>query len=182
MRLKHARRLRGYQLKELGAKVGCSESLLSKIENDKVQPSLKMLHKIAAELGTSIGFLFSKPDEYNRTVLRQGERQIIPTSSHPKQRHVGVQLEWLVPYPESSLLSGSIHIVAPGGGSDGLIDHEGEEVGYVLEGEFELTVGTETYLLKAGDSFFFPSSKPHGYRNPGKVVTRVLWLNTPPTF
>jgi len=36
--------------------------------------------------------------------------------------------------------------------------------------------------LRAGDSFHFPSEVPHGYRNPGRVRTRVLWVNTPPTF
>lgn len=181
-RVRHARRMRGLQLREVAEKVGCSESLLSKIENDKVLPSLQMLHKIALELGTSIGFLFADPSERNRIVMRKGERHIIPTGSHGGRRSEGVQLEWLVPYPESWMLSGSIHIVAPGGGSEGLIEHEGEEVGYVLEGEFEITVGEETFRLQAGDSFFFPSTVPHGYSNPGKETTRVLWVNTPPTF
>jgi mannose-6-phosphate isomerase-like protein (cupin superfamily) len=37
-------------------------------------------------------------------------------------------------------------------------------------------------MLQTGDSFYFSSSVPHSYRNPGKTVTRVLWINTPPTF
>jgi hypothetical protein len=24
--------------------------------------------------------------------------------------------------------------------------------------------------------------EPHSYRNPGDVIARVLWINTPPTF
>lgn len=181
-RVRHARRVKGYQLRDLAEKVGCSESLLSKIENDKVLPSLQMLHKIATELDTSIGYLFADPSDHNRIVMRKGERQIIRTGSQGNRRSEGVQLEWLVPYPESGLLSGSIHIVAPGGGSEGLIEHKGEEMGYVLEGEFEITVGEQIFRLNAGDSFFFPSMLPHGYSNPGTVVTRVLWMNTPPTF
>ncbi len=181
-RVRHARRVQGYHLRELAERVGCSESLLSKIENDKVLPSVQTLHKIATELGTSIAFLFAEPSDRNRIVMRKGERQIIRTGSHGSRRSEGVQLEWLVPYPESWLLSGSIHIVAPGGGSEGLIDHQGEEVGFVLEGEFEITVGEETFRLQAGDSFFFPSTTPHGYSNPGTETTRVLWVNTPPTF
>src|SRR5439155_362347 len=51
-----------------------------------------------------------------------------------------------------------------------------------LEGRIELTLGQERYLLEAGDSFYFPSDVPHGYRNPGRVQARVLWVNTPPTF
>jgi quercetin dioxygenase-like cupin family protein len=73
-------------------------------------------------------------------------------------------------------------VVEPGGGSEGAIEHQGEDVGYVLEGEFELIVAGKTYKLQQGDSFFFRSNLPHGYRNPGRKQTRVVWVNTPSTF
>ncbi|MET4806187.1 cupin domain-containing protein [Limibacillus sp. MBR-115] len=182
IKLKHARLVQNMRLVDLAKKVGCSESLLSKVENDKAQPSLQMLHRIAAVLGTSIGRLFTETSDTDRIVSRKGERLIIPASSASDRKRTNVELEWLVPYPESKLLSGSIHIVAPSGGSEGKITHEGEEVGFVLEGQLELTVDDETYLLEQGDSFCFASDRPHGYRNPGKVVTRVIWINTPATF
>jgi transcriptional regulator with XRE-family HTH domain len=181
--LRHARMVRGLSLRALASRVGCSGSLLSKVENDKTVPSLQMLHRIVSELGTSIGNLFSQAQDGHRIVLRKGERQVISTN-FPRRlgKGKGVELEWLIPYPESHLLSGSIHIIAPGGSSEGVITHQGEEVGYVLTGRFELTVGGRIYELDAGDSFFFPSDLPHGYRNPGTAETRVLWINTPPTF
>ena len=58
----------------------------------------------------------------------------------------------------------------------------GEEMGYVLEGMIDLTVGDQVCRLFEGDSFFFPSEEPHGYANPGDTVAKVLWVNTPPTF
>ncbi|HEV7799823.1 MAG TPA: cupin domain-containing protein, partial [Burkholderiales bacterium] len=72
--------------------------------------------------------------------------------------------------------------IEPRTSSDEQISHAGEELGYVLEGELELALGEERYMLQTGDSFYFSSSVPHSYRNPGKTVTRVLWINTPPTF
>lgn len=181
--LRHARLVRGLRLRELAGKVNCSESLLSKIENDKVQPSLRMLHRILAHLDTSIGSLFSQQDDHERIVMRAGKRELIPTGTNRLRKNVvGVKLEWLIPYPESKLLSGAIHIVTPGGGSEGCIAHVGEEVGYILEGELELTVENKNYRLQSGDSFFFPSDLLHGYRNPGKTETRIIWINTPPTF
>ncbi|MEA2781094.1 MAG: hypothetical protein QOK29_2638 [Rhodospirillaceae bacterium] len=181
--LRHARMVNGLTLRDLSERVGCSESLLSKIENDKTIPSLQMLHKIVSQLDTSIGLLFSEPQDEQRIVMRQGDRQALSTS-YPERlgSGKGVRLEWLVPYPEARLLSGSIHIIAPGGGSQGTISHKGEEVGYVLQGKFELSVSDKVFMLEPGDSFFFPSETPHGYRNPGKLETRVLWINTPPTF
>jgi uncharacterized cupin superfamily protein len=80
------------------------------------------------------------------------------------------------------LLQGDIHVIEPQASSDEQISHVGEELGYVIEGELELTLGDTVYMLQPGDSFYFPSTLPHSYRNPGKRVTRVLWINTPPTF
>jgi uncharacterized cupin superfamily protein len=87
-----------------------------------------------------------------------------------------------VPPNLGHLLEGNLHILAPGGGSEGVLMHEGEEVGYVLEGELELKVEGVLYILKSGDSFVYRSELPHSYRNSGKTLTKVLWVSTPPTF
>ena len=180
LRLRHARKLKRLRLKDLAAVIGCSESLLSKVENNKVRPSLRMLHNIVTELDTTIGALFVDSYAHDHVVMRANERPTLGVKGG--RRSDGVRLECLIPYPDSRLLYGSIHVVEPGGGSEGTIKHQGEEIGFVLEGEFELTVDKQTFRLSTGDSFFFESHQPHGYRNPGKVTTRVLWVNTPPTF
>jgi hypothetical protein len=62
----------------------------------------------------------------------------------------GIQLEQLVPSSRGHLLQGSIHVIAPGGCTRGKIAHEGEEVGYVLSGELELTLGEEVFQSRGG--------------------------------
>ena len=181
-KLRHARMVQKLRLKDLSEKIGCSESLLSKVENDQVRPSLKILHRLAAELNMSIGVLFSGADDQNKIVMRRDERPIIRTNAVGRPASSGVRLECLVPDPSNRLLFGSVHVVEPGAGSVGLIDHKGEEIGYLLEGELELTVGGVSYHLYPGDSFFFDSTLPHGYTNPGLVTARVVWINTPSTF
>ena len=52
VRLRLARQMRGMTLKELALLAGCSESLLSKIENGRTSPSLPMLHRLVGALGT----------------------------------------------------------------------------------------------------------------------------------
>ena len=180
-RVRYARRLRGLTLRELAEAVGCSESLLSRLENDRAHPSLQMLHRIMGELGKSIEFLLSQPEETGSIVVRAEDRQLLPMGSSGVRGTEGVQIESVIPHT-GRLLAGSIHVVAPGGDSGGQITHEGEEFGNILEGEIELTVDSEVYHLKQGDSFFFQSDRPHGYRNPGNKTTRILWINTPPTF
>ncbi|NBX06194.1 MAG: cupin domain-containing protein [Betaproteobacteria bacterium] len=90
--------------------------------------------------------------------------------------------ERLVPYEKDSMLQANIHHIAPGGSSDGVIVHAGEEMGVLLRGTLELQVDQETYLLHPGDSFHFRSERPHGYRNAGTEPVEVVWVSTPPTF
>lgn len=179
-RLRHARLTRGYRLKDVGKAAGCSESLVSKIENNRLQPSLHVLHKLCAMLKIGLGELFSAPDDSDAVVTRSGQRSVIDFD--PLRQGKGLRMERVIPYAKGHLLQSNIHIIAPGGSSDGTISHEGEEVGYVIAGEIELVVAGRTYALSAGDSFCFASHLAHGYRNAGKREARVLWVNTPPTF
>jgi quercetin dioxygenase-like cupin family protein len=124
--------------------------------------------------------LFHGPDDELGIVARCGDRPIIPLAHGAP--NAGVSIELVTQHRAGRMLQASIHNIDPGCGSEGTFRHEGEEVGYVLEGTLELIVNERTYLLKAGDSFVFRSELFHGYRNNGTEVTRVMWVNTPPTF
>lgn len=182
VRLKHARLTKGLTLREVAELIECSESFVSKVENDKVQPSLAMLHRLVAALEINVTSLFAEAEQDTGPVaiMRSGSRPVIRMD--PEWRGNGIALERLVPQPKGTLLQANIHNVAPNGSSDGLIVHEGEELGFVLEGRLELVVDNVVYLVSAGDSFFFRSSLPHGYRNKGREPARILWVNTPPSF
>jgi quercetin dioxygenase-like cupin family protein len=140
------------------------------------------LHRLAVCLGISIATLFSEQDEMDGPVRvgKPGQRPKILTHSLRQGR--GVTLESLVSNALTHLLEANIHHIEPGCSTDGMIQHEGEEVGYVLHGQIELSVAGEVYALEQGDSFFFASSHPHGYRNTGDVPASILWVNTPKSF
>jgi transcriptional regulator with XRE-family HTH domain len=173
MRLRHARRVAGLTLLQLAQKAQCSESLISKIENGSATPSLASLHRLAVALQTNIAALTSPVASPPGPVMRSGERPIVEGA---------ISLERITLPADHGLLQANVHIIAPGEATDGMIEHIGEEVGYVLEGIVELLLGDQTYLLNAGDSFNFSSEVPHGYRNPGDVVAKILWVNTPATY
>ncbi|MGF1626526.1 MAG: helix-turn-helix domain-containing protein [Alphaproteobacteria bacterium] len=179
-RLRLARRLRGLKLRQLADTVGCSESLLSKYETGKATPSLPMLHRLARELGFNIGWMFEEGDGAHGIVFRAGERPIIALD--PLRQGEGITLERVVPYDPSHLVQCNIHHIAAGGRSDAPISHDGEEVGYVIEGAVELDVDGKVYRLSAGDAFVFRSTLPHAYRNPFDRSASIFWVNTPPTF
>lgn len=179
--LKRQRLLKGMRLIDVAEVAGLSPSLISKIERNKINPSLSTLHRIAKVLETSVSALFALDEQVDQIVLRQQDRAVAGKVQDIVQWE-GIEAEIMIPYVEGRLLEGFVFVMEPGGHSGGILQHDGEECGYVLEGQLELTVGGKKYILERGDSFFFHSNTPHSYRNPGKVTARVIWINTPPTF
>lgn len=177
-KLRHLRRKSGLTLKQLGALTGCSESMLSKAERGHVVPSLDLLSRIAMQLDTSIAGLFVDAPEQSCFVYREGERPKMELGAATKDGHT--LLERLIPYAQGRQLNANLHVVAPGGGSAGALSHDGEEVGFVIDGYIEITVDNETHLVGPGGSFFFHSELPHRYRNIGTTTARIVWVNSPP--
>jgi len=172
--------VRQLTLKALAAQAGCPDSLLSKIEGGHAAPSLATLHKIVLALSTNVGTLVSGPEVNTSPIQRANER---PMTEFPAaSKRTSVMLERVIVPGPGQLLQSDIHVFEPLASSDEQISHAGEELGYLTEGELELALADDLYLLGAGDTFYFPSTVPHNYRNPGNGVTRVLWINTPPTF
>ena len=62
-----------------------------------------------------------------------------------------------------------IEIIYPAGSSSTndqkMMRHAGQEYGYLLEGELEVTVGFEVFTIGPGDALSFDSSVPHLLRN-----------------
>jgi transcriptional regulator with XRE-family HTH domain len=177
--LRTRRRLLDLTLDRVATLAGCSESMLCKIETGKVNPSITLLRRLAQALQVNIAALFDD-DTPADIVLRAGQRPRLNDGN--LRRGDGVVLERLIPHGPGVTLQADIHEIAVGGASDGVIAHQGEEMGYVLEGVVDLTVDDSRWRLEAGDSFHFRSERPHAYCNAGTTPARILWVNTPPTF
>jgi transcriptional regulator with XRE-family HTH domain len=180
LRVRLARKTKGWTMKQLAEATGCSESLLSKIENGKNLPSLPLLHRLVQLLETNIGWMFGDQQPDRDIVYRAGQRPMIVLD--PLRRGEGITLERVIPYSDGHLLQCNIHHIEEGGSSAGPIAYEGEEVGYVLAGRVELIIDGRIYRLVAGDAFVFRSNLSHAYRNIGKEPASIFWVNTPPTF
>lgn len=173
--LRYARKRVGLTLKDVAQKIGCSESLLSKIERGRIPPTLQTLYKLADMLGVNVALLFSDDNRGTTTIYKQGERLELNLTSD-ENANANVVFERMIPYQEGRLLDANLHVIPPGGGSSGTYSHRGEEVGYVVAGYIELTIDGHTSLLAAGSSFFFDSELPHSYSNIGSELAKVVWV------
>jgi transcriptional regulator with XRE-family HTH domain len=176
-RVKHARILAGKRMRDLAHTVGCTESMISKIESGGVVPSLAMLQRLVAALDRDMSSFFGSDLNSPGIVLRAGQRPVLKTD--PLRESPGVSYERLVPFAAGNLLECNIHVIEAGGSKSDPITHQGETVGYVIDGQLELTIETTAYNLSAGDSFFFKNHLTNSYRNTGQGAARVLWVNTP---
>ncbi len=181
-RIRHLRKLRGMTMKAVAERADLTESYVSKLERDLLSPSLNALHRICGALDTNIGYLFAAQDDPVDTVkvVRAHDRMAMQLSGEGLDS--GIQLESLIPASPANLLQVNIHVVQPDGGGHAPIEHKGQEFGIVLQGSLELTVDGQSIRLQEGDAFSFESSLGHTYRNTGKTIARILWVNTPPTF
>ncbi|MFM9859256.1 cupin domain-containing protein [Pseudoxanthobacter sp. M-2] len=183
VQLRHARLVKGLRLKDVADRAGYSESLISKIENNKAMPSINTLHRIARVLDTSMAALLSDGGGAANVVMTPDQRPRIIADDVPGTSDSdGTEAEVMIPFGASTMLEAFLVRVQPGGSSGGERHHDGEEVGFVRCGELVLTVNGEIHHLKAGDSFFFPSTQPHSFSNPGAVPTEIVWINTPPSL
>jgi mannose-6-phosphate isomerase-like protein (cupin superfamily) len=63
-----------------------------------------------------------------------------------------------------------------------MLAHAGEEGGVIVKGKIELSVGGESRILSAGDAYYFKSSIPHRFLNPGREDCEIVSASSPPTF
>ncbi|HSM38779.1 MAG TPA: cupin domain-containing protein [Candidatus Limnocylindrales bacterium] len=172
-RVRALRTQRGLSLREASRLSGLSVSFLSAIERDATGVSLATLHRLTAAYGVTLLDLFETGRGAGHR-LRSAERPTLELGT-------GVRIEQLA--VDAQQLEPQLFTLSPGATSQGEYAHIGEEFLFVLDGELTFWVGDdERYRLRTGDALTFPSNLPHRWRNRAGGETRLLWINTPPTF
>lgn len=167
-RIREVRKSKNISIVELAKMVGVSKSLISQVERGDVFPSLSTLEKIAVALEVDITQFFkiesAPPFSETEIVVRENKRKKItlPNSSmvyNMLTPNLRKSLEFLLievpPYSAKEAEEEEIEI----------FKHDGEEYFFVVEGQLELAIEEQRYLLNAGDSGCFDSSLAHVWRN-----------------
>lgn len=161
-------------LVELGRHTGLSPALLSKLERDKMIPTLATLLRIAMVFNVELDHFFA--DHRKRrvcAVIQKDVRQTFPES--PDRRDPAYHFENLtfpVSEPKCHAYVATFHPVPDGAARPH--EHPGIELIYVLGGELGVIVETVEHRLRAGDAMYFDSTLPHSYRRLGRLTSSAL--------
>ncbi len=139
-------------------------------------PSIASVRKLARALDLTIAELFAEQPASGRVVRREARRRI----TYPG---LGAVDEFLTAGVDGRLQV-IISTIEPGGGTgaEPYTHDSDEEVVVVLDGELDLWVADEHYVLREGDAITFPSRIPHWNTNRGETAATVLFCITPPSF
>ena len=91
-------------------------------------------------------------------------------------------ITWLIATAQSRSMEPILVQLQPGQSMPEDKPHEGEEFGYVLDGEIRLHYGEDVYTVRKGDSFIFPANRKHKISSACKKVSSILWISSPPSF
>ncbi|MDQ3687412.1 MAG: MerR family transcriptional regulator [Acidobacteriota bacterium] len=168
--LRDLRTQQGMTLKDVATRAGLSVGFLSSLERSQTNASIATLQKLAKLYNTNFLSFFDDSEKVSK-LIRPEERKVLETQP-------GTRIELLA--LGRTMMETQFWRVAPGASSGGAYDHEGEEFIYVIQGRFEIWLNeVEHYMLRPGDSLYFPSTQSHRWVNPGKTETQLLWINTP---
>jgi transcriptional regulator with XRE-family HTH domain len=177
-----AEKLRGLRLRksmglaQLAEHTGLSVAMLSKLENARQVPTLQTLVRISLVFNVGLDYFFTDPRKrYIVAISRKTERRTFPAD--PKEIHVAWHFESLDFRANERRLNGYLahfHPLAETKTKPHF--HPGVELLYLLEGDLELSIGTEVHRLSAGDAAYFDSIQKHSYRSvgPGRCTAVVV--------
>jgi quercetin dioxygenase-like cupin family protein len=96
---------------------------------------------------------------------------------------LGVAMKVLLSSAETGGQFSMIEGVMPPGGDGGPhIHHREDESMQLLEGQLEVTIGSDHFTLRQGESYFAPRGIPQRLQNRGDQPARGLLVTTPGGF
>jgi transcriptional regulator with XRE-family HTH domain len=164
-RLFDLRKAQGLSFDALSQKAGVAKGTLVQIEQQRGNPSISTLCRLAAALDVSVADLVAPTEETMRAVTllgRDNARQL-----------------WTGPYGGTAMLLAGTQgpdmleiwawVLMPSESFEAAVHRAGtRELIHVTEGTLALTVDGATHLVAAGGAAIALTDRPHSYANAGK--------------
>lgn len=171
-RLRHEKEM---SLQELANISGVSVGMISQIERDLANPSVRVLTAVRRALNVPVFAIFNESGDSEKSaeidfdfVRRADQRPFLELGTLRK--------ELLTSSGHHNLQIMILHIQPGGASGNTALSYTAEKGGMILSGELLLTVDGKEALLREGDSFVFDSSLGHSFSNPTNNMTQVIWI------
>ncbi len=165
-KIRELRLKRGNTLKYIAEITGLSVPLLSQVENNSVSPPVATLLRIAKALEVGISHFFREEESKGRAiVVRKNERKKAFRSTHTHRQEAGYSYEALAYTKNSKHMEPFLVEFEPRNKEKvSFLKHRGEEFVFVFRGRLAFQYEHEEIILNPGDSLYFESGVPHGFR------------------
>ena len=173
-KIRNLRNQNGLTQEELADRTELTKGFISQMERGLTAPSVSTLLDIVECLGTNLSDFFHEENELQ--IVYPKEDYFEKEDEHKNS------ITWLSATAQSRSMEPILVQLQPGQSMPEDKPHEGEEFGYVLDGEIRLHYGEDVYTVRKGDSFIFPANRKHKISSACKKVSSILWISSPPSF
>lgn len=162
-------------LEELASRCELTKGYLSQLERNLASPSIQTLEDITEALGYTMSSFFTEDRE---------EKIVFTAADEFVDEQETQTIHWIVPNAQKNEMEPIILELNAHSSSKVIEPHDGEEIGYVLNGKIYVHVdGTNKgILVKKGETFYLHGTRAHHLENKSEKKAVVLWISTPPIF
>ena len=175
--LRALRKTRGLTLTDLADTLGRSVGWLSQVERDLSEPSISDLRHISRALDVPMTMLA------RHQASAVGEDGFIVRAG--TRRTIGSRMSGLVEELLSPDLTDDFEVVhstfEPKSQSSEFVTRPTQEVGYLISGELDLSIGDRQFTIAPGDSFRI-RGEPFRWANPYAAPAVAIWVIAPPVY
>jgi transcriptional regulator with XRE-family HTH domain len=170
MKLRALRTQKKMTLSRLAAETGLSTALLSKIETERMVPTLPTLASICRVYGVNLGHFFRDPDRHVLAITRKAHLEDGSLRADPV-KSVPLNASQQNPRLVAQMLELSNAPSSPAGSGEELCMFV-----HVLEGKLVLTADGLSQTLEAGDCAYMETGVPVTWRAGDDHRCRILML------
>lgn len=176
--IKTNRKNKGWTLRDLSLATGLSTAQLSKLENNKSNPSIDSLRRLSKAFDLPISALTLTETRQQLSPVLNGEGFIVRWC---KRGDEYVTVRYLIQDRNAQLQP--IILTIPSGMDTGKSEsHKGDEFFYVLRGTIRFFYNDESFDLNVGDFLYYNGLFSHHWQNVSDEEAEIMTCNTPPVM
>ena len=176
-KIKRLREGAGLTIEQLAERAGMKPEDLERIEQEMISPALGVLTKVCDGLGVRLGRFFDMGPRKYYALVRSSDEKVATRVASKSGADYGYEYTSLGFEKRQRVMEPFLITINPPSDASEMEKasaHDGEEFVYVLEGELEIQLQDESFLLQPGDSIYYDASVPHRVLHRGQGPARVL--------